>query len=247
LVAATPLSFSNSADFARYLPRSSSPVAVAGWTTAGLLIPSVIFTVVGILAGTVIDMTDPQSALGAILPSWFMPIFLLAIVIGSIAGNATTTYSSGLALQSIGVPLRRSITVLIDGTVGVAVTLYALLVSNFLDTVSSLLELLTAVVGPLMTIYVCDVLLRRNIYDGVALSDESPTSTFWYTRGVNVAGAVALIAASGVALLCISTPHYVGPIATALGGIDISLIVGIGLSATLYVGLMRTLYRDSLR
>lgn len=247
LVAATPLSFSNSADFARYLPRSTSAVSVAGWTAAGLFVPSVILTVVGVLAGTAVDMTDPQAALAEILPSWLMPIFLFSIVIGSVASNATTTYSSGLALQSVGVRLPREITVLIDGAIGVALTLYALLISNFLDTVSSLLELLAAVVGPLMAIYVCDILLRRNVYDGEGLADCSPSSPYWYTKGVNIAGWTALIVGSTAALMSINTLHYVGPIAVALDGVDISLLVGMGMAATLYIALTRALYRSPNR
>jgi hypothetical protein len=35
--------------------------------------------------GTALDMTDPQTALGAILPGWFRPVFLLAVVLGTVA------------------------------------------------------------------------------------------------------------------------------------------------------------------
>ena len=40
--------------------------------------------------------------------------------------------------------MRRSRSVALDGTLGVAMTLYALLVSNFLDTVASLLQVMMA-------------------------------------------------------------------------------------------------------
>ena len=65
-------------------------------------------------------MTDPQTTLAAILPGWFYPVFLLAIVFGSITNNVLTVYSSGLCLQAVGIPLSRSITVLFDGVLGVA-------------------------------------------------------------------------------------------------------------------------------
>ena len=57
-------------------------------------------------------------------------------------------YSSGLALQAVCVRIRRSRSVALDGTLGVAMTLYALLVSNFLDTVASLLQVMVALLGP---------------------------------------------------------------------------------------------------
>jgi nucleobase:cation symporter-1, NCS1 family len=132
-----PAVYSNSADFSRYLPRATRPASVAGWTALGGFVPSVAFTALGALAGTALDMTDPQSALGGILPGWFRPAFRLAVVLCTIANNAMTAYSSGLAPQAVGVRIRRSRSVAIDGTLGVALTPYALLVSNFLDTVAA--------------------------------------------------------------------------------------------------------------
>jgi purine-cytosine permease-like protein len=238
IVASAPLSYTNSADFARYLPRTTSPVAVAGWTALGAFIPSVIFTALGALAGTGLDMADPQSALEAILPSWFIPVFLIAVIVGTIANNAMTAYSSGLALQAIGLRLRRSRSVLLDGSLGVAMTMYALLVSNFLDTVSNMMQLVVTVMGPVMAMYVADVLWRRNRYDGQGLSNETSTSPYWYTGGINWAGTVAVFTGIGAALLCVAADVFTGPIAHAVGGFDLSLPVGILVSAGLYVALM---------
>ncbi|MEY9848835.1 NCS1 family nucleobase:cation symporter-1 [Streptacidiphilus sp. BW17] len=240
LVASAPLSYSNSADFARYLPRTTSAASVAGWTALGSFVPSVLFTGLGAVAGTALDMTDPQTALEQIIPGWFRPVFLLAIILSAIANNAMTAYSSGLSLQAIGVRIRRSRSVALDGTLGVALTLYALLVSNFLDTVNNVLQLMVALMGPTIAIYAADVLWRRNRYDGHELSDESKGSPFWYRGGVNWAGASALVVAAVTAGLCVDAPPlWTGPIATALGGTDLSLPVGIILGAGIYLLLMR--------
>ena len=238
IVASGPLSYSTSADFARYLPTSTSPFAVAAWTALGSALPSIIVTGVGALAGTALDMVDPQSALESIVPSWFTPIFLIAVIVGTIANNAMTAYSSGLALQSIGIKLRRSRSVALDGGLGIAMTMYALLVSNFLDTVSNMMQLVVAVMGPVMAVYTADVLWRRNRYDGQELSNETPSSFYWYNRGVNWAGTIAVFVGIIAALACSSTDPYTGPIAEALG-IDLSLPVGMIVSAALYVVLMR--------
>lgn len=239
LMAAGPLSYTNSADFSRYLPPATSPRAVAGWTALGAFVPSLVVTSLGALAGTAFDMTDPQSALESILPGWFTPFFLLALILGTVAINAMTAYSSGLALQSVGVRIRRSFSVLVDGALAVALTLYALLVSNFLDTVSSVLQLTVCLLGPSMAIYATDILLRRNRYDGPALTDETPGSRYWYTAGVNWAGATALIVATAAASLCVRTELYEGPVARALGSVDLSLPVGMTVAALLYVAMMR--------
>jgi purine-cytosine permease-like protein len=198
------------------------------------------FTALGAVAGTTLDMADPQAALEGILPSWFKPVFLLAVVLGAIANNAMTAYSSGLALQAIGVRIRRSRSVALDGGLGVALTLYALLVSNFLDTVNNVLQLMVALMGPTIAIYAADVLWRRNRYDGHELSDESKDSPFWFSGGVNWAGATALVVGAVAAGLCVDAPPlWTGPIADALGGTDLSLPVGIILGAGIYLLLLR--------
>lgn len=240
LIASGPLSYTTSADFSRYLPRTSSRKAIIGWTALGAFLPSVVVCSLGAFAATSVDMSDPQAALQKILPGWFYPVFLLALILGTISVNALTAYSAGLALQAVGVRIRRSVSVLFDGAVAVALTLYGLLVSNLLDTVSNSLQLIVVLIGPVMAIYATDILLRRFRYDGRALADETPDSPFWYTGGVSPAGALALVAGVGAAALCVDT-LYTGPVASALGGIDLSLPVGMAVSAALYAAVMRTL------
>ncbi|MFF0426166.1 purine-cytosine permease family protein [Streptomyces sp. NPDC004520] len=238
MVASGPLSYTTSADFSRYLPRTASPKAIAGWTALGAFVPSVVVGSLGAFAATAVDMTDPQNALQEILPGWFAPVFLLALVLGTISINALTAYSAGLALQAVGLRVRRTVSVLFDGTVAVAATLYGLLVSNFLDTVSNALQVIVVLIGPLMAVYATDIVLRRNRYDGRALSDETPGSPFWFTGGVNRAGALSLLAGVASAALCVNTV-YTGPVASALGGIDLSMPVGMVVAAGLYALLGR--------
>ncbi|MFD7910788.1 purine-cytosine permease family protein [Streptomyces sp. NPDC059752] len=240
LIASGPLSYTTSADFSRYLPRTSSRKAIIGWTALGAFLPSVAVCSLGAFAATAVDMGDPQAALQKLLPGWFYPVFLLALILGTISVNALTAYSAGLALQAVGIRIRRSVSVLFDGAVAVALTLYGLLVSNLLDTVSNSLQLVVVLIGPVMAIYATDILLRGFRYDGRALADETPASPFWYVGGVNPAGALALAAGVSAAALCVNT-LYTGPVASALGGIDLSLPVGMVVSAALYAALMRAL------
>ncbi|MEU2561547.1 cytosine permease [Streptomyces longispororuber] len=239
LIGSGPLTYTTSADFSRYLPRTASAKAVLGWTALGGFLPSVAVSSLGALAATAVDMTDPQSGLQRILPGWFGPVFLLALVLGTIAINALTAYSAGLALQAVGIRVRRSLSVLADGAAAVSLTLYGLLVSDFLDTVSNVLQLSVVLLGPAVAVYATDILLRRNRYDGPALMDETPDSPFWYTAGVNTAGALALAGGVTAAALSVDT-LYTGPLARALGGMNLALPVGIAVSACLYAILMRT-------
>ncbi|MEN0137375.1 MAG: cytosine permease [Rhodococcus sp. (in: high G+C Gram-positive bacteria)] len=247
LIAAAPLSWGVSPDYARYLPQTSSRTAIAAWTGLGGFIPSVALGAVGVLAATVVDMSDAQTSIGQLLPFWFYPIFLAVIVIGSMSNNVLTMYSSGLCLQVIGIPLRRSITVLIDGLLGVALAGYALFVSDFTAALSGILELTVTLLGPSIAIYITDLYLRRNDYSGYELRNDSPDGQFWYTKGFNVAGFAAFALGTGSALLCVNTTDFTGPIAIHLGGADVSWIVGPMVAGVVYAALSRTLYPASTR
>ncbi|MFH9660176.1 purine-cytosine permease family protein [Streptomyces sp. NPDC017248] len=242
LIASGPLSYTTSADFSRYLPRGTSPRAVAGWTALGGFVPGVLVCGLGACAATAVDMGDPQSSLQRLLPGWFRPVFLLALVLGTIALNALTAYSAGLALQAVGLRIRRSLSVLVDGAVSVSLTLYALLVSDFLDTVGDVLQLTVLLLGPGTAVYATDIVLRRNHYDGPALADETPGGPFWYTGGVNRCGALALAAGVTASALCVDSV-YTGPVAAALGGIDLALPAGLVVASGTYALLARRTVR----
>ena len=241
LVASAPLSYANSPDLARYLPRDSGRAAVTLWTAAGGFLPSVLFTAVGSLAATRLDMSDPQTALESIMPGWFVPLFVVGVVLNTLANNGMTAYSAGLSLQSIGVRLPRVAAVLVVGVIGTAMTLFALLVFDFLTAVNAMLELIVIVTGPCMAVYATDVVLRRNRYDGAALHDESRGGPFWYRGGVNWAGVLATLLGAGAATLCASSTFWAGPVAAALDGLNLAIPVGLLGSALLYGVLSRAL------
>jgi nucleobase:cation symporter-1, NCS1 family len=234
LIAGVPLSWATGADYARYLPRTTSQRKVLVYTALGGFVPAVLLAILGVLAGTAIDMNDAQTNLASIVPGWFYPIFLLVIVLSSITNNVLTAYSSGLCLQALGVKMSRARTVFIDGVLSTGLAAYALFVSDFLDSLSKTIELSVAVLGPSMALYITDIVLRRNHYDGVALNDEQPKSRYWYRGGWNVAGSVALVAGVLACLLLMNTSVYTGPLSNALGGADLSFLIGPLVTAVVY-------------
>jgi len=237
IVASGPLSWSTSADYARYLPATTPAWSIALWTGLGGFLPSVALSLIGILAGTAVDMSDPQSAFRGIVPGWFYPGFLFLIAASSVTNNVLNAYSSGLSLQAMGVRTGRTTTVLWDGAIAVALTIYALVISNFLETLSAVLSLSVSLLGPSLAIYGADLLMRRNRYDGEALLDETPGSPFWFDGGVRWAGVIAQSFGSAAALLCVNTSALTGPVASLLGGADLSTIVGPVVGAGLYATL----------
>jgi NCS1 family nucleobase:cation symporter-1 len=235
IIAAIPLSWGTGADYARYLPASVSKRKVIVWTALGGFVPSLSLGVLGVIAGTRIDMTDAQSSLKAILPDWFYPVLLAVILVSSMTSNILTAYSSGLCLQALGLTISRARSVFLDGVISTALAAYVLFVSNFLDSISSVLELSIIPLAPAMGIYVTDIILRRNRYDGHALHVENSSGIHWYRHGWNLGGAVALAAGMAACLLTANTSVYEGPLAVALGGADISVVLGPVVSAIVYL------------
>jgi len=92
-----------------------------------------------------------------------------------------------------------------------------------------------AFLSPMLAIYVIDIFMRRNRNDGVQLNDESPGSKYWYRGGVQFGGVVALVLGTIASAMCLSTSEFQGPIASALNGADISLIVGIVVGGVIYL------------
>jgi purine-cytosine permease-like protein len=208
---------------------------IVGSVAVGYMVPSVLLSALGAYVTAALQSKDPQTAIEGLLPAWFSPLFTLAVVVGTVANNAMTAYSSGLVLQTVGVKLRRSVTVIADGIFGVIITLLAVLVWDFIDAMNTLLQLIVVTVAPLMSLYLADMWLRRNTYDGRALEFATPTSQYWYSNGYNVAGIVAFLAGFAGALLTVFTSFYVGPVNNWLGGLDISFEVGIILPAVIYL------------
>lgn len=241
IIASTPLSYSNSPDLARYLPRGTSRVAIAGWTAFGAYLPSVVFTSVGALAATSLDMSDPQHALESILPGWFVPVFVIAVVCNTVANNGMTAYSAGLAVQSVGIRLARIPAVLIIGVLGTTMTLFAILVFDFLTSVNTMLELVVVVTGPAMAVAVTDLVLRRNRYDGSELLAERRDGPFWYRGGVHWAGILAITVGGIIAAMCVTTSFWTGPVAAGTGDLDLAIPGGMLTAAAIYWGLCRFL------
>jgi purine-cytosine permease-like protein len=112
---------------------------------------------------------------------------------------------------------------------------------DFLGVLQLGLTCLGSIAAPLTAILLIDSIRRRGRYDGVALSDTTPASLFWYRGGFRISGIAALLTGSIVALLSLNGASYQGPISRWLGGVDMSILFGGVVSAVVFVVLSRLL------
>lgn len=244
ILASTPLSYSNSPDLARYLPGSTKPAHIVAATALGGALPCMFFTAVGALLATGIDSAAMdlgiESAILGLLPAWLVPVFVIGVIINTISLNGMTTYTASMAFQSIGVPIRRIPSAIVVGAIGTALTVYLVMSTSLLQAVNLMLQLLILVSGPTMAVFAADVILRRNRYDGAALFDEKPGGPFWYRAGWHLPGVLAVVLGAAAASLFLTNGLWTGPVAAAMGGIDLSVPVSLIVTFLAYAALART-------
>jgi len=248
ILASTPLSYSNSADLARYLPSNTKPWRVVAATALGGAVPGIIFLSIGALLGTAVSFDALEIgidfALLELLPGWLGILLVLGVVLNTVALNGMTTYTASMVFQSIGVPIKRIPSAVLIGVLGTIFAFVLAVSTSLIDAVNLMLQFLLIISVPTITIYATDILLRRNRYDSLQLFEQFPSGKYWFRSGYSVAGMVALVVGGAATALFLSTDVWVGPLALALGGIDLSVPVGILVSALAYAVLAKNSVRE---
>jgi nucleobase:cation symporter-1, NCS1 family len=159
------------ADYSRYLPRTVSSKAVVGWTVFGASIVPIVLVIYGAaLSASSKDLSDaiamdPIGALTSLLPTWFLIPFALIAILGLVGGAILDLYSSGLALVSIGVPIKRHQAAIIDALIMLAGCVYILWIAdNFFYPFQGFLITLGVPVAVWSAIFVADVIMRKKAY-----------------------------------------------------------------------------------
>ena len=166
------------ADYSRYLPRTVSSKAVVGWTVFGASVVPIILVIYGAaLSASSKDLSeaiamDPIGALTSLLPTWFLIPFALVAILGLVGGAILDLYSSGLALVSIGVPIKRHQAAIIDALIMLAGSVYIVWVAdNFFYPFQGFLITLGVPVAVWSAIFVADVMMRKKAYSERDLYD----------------------------------------------------------------------------
>ena len=220
---------SYAADFSRYLPTSSSPVRVFGFSFAGITLAYLFVQGIGI-AGA--DLLADQTAEGVrtVMGGGVLGVIaLLAIALASVGSSAMNDYSGSLALQTIGVRVRRPVS-------AVVVTVLAFSLIMWLhasDTASRFTDVLLLVgywIPAFVAIVVIDWLIRikgrRSINPALEVTDRTDA----------IAAIAVFVLSYAAAIPFMDTTLIHGPVAQAWHGADIAYFVNFLVAAVLYGG-----------
>ncbi len=240
VIASGPISYLfNAPDWVRYLP-SRTPGRSIFWTvTLSSGVIALFLSAMGVLLASRGDMSDPVAGVRPFVPGWLYVPFLLSAVGGSIANNVVAYYSSGLCLQSLGVPLRRYQATILDTIVSTAIVVYILFVEDFTNVLHHFVALLVVWLAPFAAVWLTDGLMRRWRYEARDVHDTTRDGRYWGWHGINLRAWAALLAGVVVCVLTIQTPTLKGPVSEALAGADLTWTLGPLTSALVYWRLMR--------
>jgi nucleobase:cation symporter-1, NCS1 family len=229
-------------DYSRYMPRDTG-ARPAFWASYwGCTLGSVLPMVLGAMIGLASDQKSLVAGLAS-LTRGITPLVLVVFAVGIAAANAMNLYCGALSTLTFGQTLfarwrpgarARTITVVVLFGLSLAGALLGK--DSFLDAYTDFLLLLLYVLVPWTAINLVDYyLLRHGQYD---------VASFFRRDGgiygrVNAVAVQCYLIGILVQLPLVATPLYTGPLARAMGGIDLSWIVGLAVTGPGYYWLAR--------
>ncbi len=232
-------------DYSRYLPKDVGVAASFWWTFTGALIGGAWMMLVGALAAAFapkLDIVQAFMAAGDAMRPGFGLVALLASFVGLITITSLNLYGAALTLLSMADSLgvkklsraRLSALVVVSG---VSVAIAYLSPKNIMEAYENLLSILLYLFTPWTAINLVDFYwVRKAHYSIREIFNPKGLYGRWSWRGL---AAYALGMAAMVPFF--STDVFKGPVAAALGGADVSMLIGLPVSGLAYVLFCRSL------
>jgi len=188
------------ADYSRYLPRTVSSRGVVGWTVFGASIVPITLVIYGsMLAGSSKDLADkigvdPIGALTTLVPTWYLIPFAAVAILGLIGGAILDLYSSGLALISVGVPIKRHVAASIDAVIMALGTIYIVWIAkDFFGPFQGFLITLGVPIAAWSAIFVADVFMRKRDFKEEDLFNPEGIYGAWNLRSLSLVAVGAIV------------------------------------------------------
>lgn len=229
------------ADYSRYLPRDTSAAKVFAAVGLGSIIGSQISMTFGVLAaalsGAGFEHHEVAYIVGLASTGAVASVLFFCIAFGKMVVTSLNAYGSFMSMATLVSGFRAGMRigvasrfVYITVTVAVAILLALLGRHSFLKSFETFILFLLAVFTPWSAINLVDYyFFTRSRYDVPALSNPDGRYGRWNWVGIAVY-CIGIVAQ----MPFLTTAFYTGPWVAALGGADISWIVGLVVPAALY-------------
>src|SRR4051794_17282582 len=235
-------------DYTRYMPKDTGRRAAFWGTYTGCLFGSVLPMLLGVLVGAALPTSETLDGLSELTRGVSTGVFAI-FALGITATNAMNLYCGALSTITVGQNLFPRWRPAAMSRAATAVVLFVIAIipalvsaDDFLANYANFLALLLCVLIPWTAVNLVDYyLLRHGVYDIDALFERDGGR---YGKFNWVAIACYFIGIA-VQIPFLSTTMFTGVAAKALGGADISWIVGLAVICPLYYVLMRSKMSDA--
>jgi nucleobase:cation symporter-1, NCS1 family len=233
-------------DYSRYLPASSSTSSTFWWTFWGAAIGTTWPATMGALVGAAHPDLSPVAAVKEVADSLFQGwgawtvILMAPTLIAAATLGIYTASLSALAAVDVGKRIRsgvntRLVAVLCVAVVMLGVTL--LIPEDFLSSYNAFLTLALYFLIPWTAVNLVDFfLVRKGQYAIKEIFNPNGIYGRWGWRGL-----VAYLVGLAVMIPFFSTTIFTGPVASAIGGGDLSPFIGFPVASILYYLFSRNL------
>lgn len=238
------------ADYSRYLPSRTSAVKTFLAAGAGSVIGAQVAMILGVFAAAMANGQFAGREVAYIVglggSGATAALLYFTIAFGKVTISTLNSYGSFMCIATVisgfrghleVSRLQRLVFVLL--IVGAATLIALLGQHSFLGAFKSFILFLLAFFTPWSAVNLVDYYcITREHYDVPALADPNGRYGRW-----NIAGISVYVIGVLVQLPFISTKFYTGPLVEALGGVDISWIIGLVVPAVLYYLVARRVTR----
>ena len=220
---------SYASDFSRYLPANSSRGAVFGFTFAGLVTALVFVQGIGLAAAPVLSEQTSRGVQSVMGGGVLGGLALVVIALAAVGSAAMNDYSGSLALQTVGIRVRRPVSALVVTALAFVLILW-LHSGNMSSRFQDVLLLVSYWIPGLVAVTVVDWLIRTRGRSTINPATERTE------RGDAVAALIAFVVAYGAAVPFMNTSLLEGPVARACHGADTAYFVAFVVAGAFYGG-----------
>jgi nucleobase:cation symporter-1, NCS1 family len=229
------------ADYSRYLPRDTPGAGVFTAVGLGSVIGSQVSMTFGVLAAALAGKQFAHHEVAYIVSlgstAKVAGLLYFSIAFGKVTVTSLNAYGSFMSIATMVSGFRRGLRISVQhrflyivAMVGVSALLALTGRHSFLQSFESFILCLLAVFTPWSAINLVDYYcFTRSRYDVPALTDPDGRYGRW-----NATGIVIYLIGILIQVPFLSTAFYTGPLVEALGGVDVSWIVGLLVPGLLY-------------
>jgi NCS1 family nucleobase:cation symporter-1 len=220
---------SYAADFSRYLPADSSRVGVFGFTFAGIAAAYVFVQGIGLAAAPILSEQTSEGVRSVMGGGVYGALALIVIALAAVGSAAMNDYSGSLALQTVGIRVRRPFSALVVTALAFVLILW-LHSGNMSSRFQDVLLLVSYWIPGFVAVIVIDWLIRTR---GRATLDPAREHT---DRADALAALIVFVVAYGASVPFMHTSLIYGAVARAWHGADTAYFFGFAVAAGLYGG-----------